>query len=454
MSFIAKLIKDLYFKSYTILRDSNTAKYYNELKVHQWESIEQNRERQAEKLYNLLKYSIKNIPYYQKIAKEYDIHFSRDNIFDDLRKFPILTKEIIRKNFKDLYKIRDKTAYKNTSGGSTGEQVIFWQDKEMSDWGRAASILFDEWAGREVGEPKIELWGDEREILEGGVGIKARVREKVLKRKILNSFKMSEEDMKNYVRVINLWRPKLILSYVSSIQELVRFIKENNLEVYPPNAVMTSAGVLFPELKKEIKEVFRCPVFNRYGSREVGGIACDCEYHQGLHLIPDIHFVEILNESGNEVKPGETGEIIVTLLTNYTMPLIRYQIGDRARKIENNKCECVRRWPLIDAIVGRTSSIFKTPSGRQVDGTALTTIFYYLKSIKKYQVVQESIGTLDITIVLSSGIKKEEILNDQRSILKKMEKIFGPGIKFKFHFVDEIEPSPSGKYLYTISRVK
>ncbi|HDK26095.1 MAG TPA: hypothetical protein ENG48_03235, partial [Candidatus Atribacteria bacterium] len=97
--------------------------YYNELKEHQWKTIEENRETQRIKLFKLIKYVSQNIPYYRRVIQEYNIQFSEDTIFDDIKKFPILTKDIIRNHLDDLYKFRDNTYYRNTSGGSTGEPV-------------------------------------------------------------------------------------------------------------------------------------------------------------------------------------------------------------------------------------------------------------------------------------------------------------------------------------------
>ena len=82
-----------------------TLEYYNELKEHQWNTLEENRNLQRKKLFELVKYAGQNIPYYKHIIQKYNIRFSEDTIFEDIKKFPILTKEIIRNNFNELYKL-------------------------------------------------------------------------------------------------------------------------------------------------------------------------------------------------------------------------------------------------------------------------------------------------------------------------------------------------------------
>ena len=103
--------------------------YYQKLKEYQLNPLKENQEIQRKKLYILIQYASQNIPYYQQIIKENNIKISEDIIFEDIKKFPLLTKEIIRKHFDELYRFRDKTYYRNTSGGSTGKPAVFYQDK-------------------------------------------------------------------------------------------------------------------------------------------------------------------------------------------------------------------------------------------------------------------------------------------------------------------------------------
>jgi phenylacetate-CoA ligase len=120
------IILPIYWKH---VKQWRVLEYYEKLKDHQWNTIEENREIQRKKLHMLIKYANQNIPYYERIIKEHNIEFSEDTIFEDIKKFPVLTKEIIRNHFNELYEFRDNTYYRNTSGGSTGEPVIFYQDR-------------------------------------------------------------------------------------------------------------------------------------------------------------------------------------------------------------------------------------------------------------------------------------------------------------------------------------
>ena len=447
------LRKNIIFPFYwKYIKHSNVLSCYKALKNHQWNSLEENKKIQRKKLYKLIKYTDQNIPYYKKIIKEHNIQFSEDTIFKDIKKFPILTKDIIRNNFDKLYKFRDNTYYRNTSGGSTGEPVVFYQDAQYFGWATANKTLFNEWAGRKLGEPMVKLWGSLQDILRGSQGFKGYLRQQFSGITILNSDRMTEKNMYEYVRRINHIKPCLLLAFTNSIDELARFIQKHHLLIYTPNTIITTAGVLYPEVRKRIEEVFQAPVFNCYGSQEVSDIACNCEKDQGLHLIPDIHYLEIVDEKGKEVKPGKEGNIVITLLTNYTMPLIRYKIGDRGI-LSNKNSQCGRGLPLLEKVVGRIRGNFKNKFGDHINGGVFIDLFYFQENIKQFQIIQETVDSIVINLVLMDKAKLKNKDVKFKEINQKIWKIMGHKTNVNYNIVDEIEPSPSGKYLYSFSKI-
>ena len=261
---------------------------------------------------------------------------------------------------------------------------------------------------------------------------------------------MLEKDKYQYVQRINHIKPSIILAYN---HELTRFIQEHNLEVYSPKAVMSTGGVLYPEVQARIEEVFRAPVFNRYGSREVGDMACNCKKSLGFHLIPAIHYLEILDNNGKEVKPGEAGNIIVTLLTNYTMPLIRYKIGDIGALSEKN-CPCGRELPLLEKVVGRISGRFKNKFGDFISAGLFYSLFYFKENIRQFQVIQETTDLILINLVLIEKNRLKDMDKFFKDNNQKIWKVMGHKISIKYNVVDEIEPSPSGKYMHVFSKVE
>jgi phenylacetate-CoA ligase len=439
----------------TRIRSKGRYRHLSLMKEYEYKHISECRNLQKELLYNILKYSLNNVPYYMEIGRINDIQISKDNIFNDIKKFPILSKGILRTNFDDLKsETFEGDYYKNTSGGSTGEPVIFLQDILYNEKGKGSKIFFYEWAGRKDGEKMIKLWGSERDILVGTQGIDGWIMENILNIKLLNSFRMSESDMKKYVEIIDKEKPKIIEAYVQSIYELSKFIKNNSLKVYSPKGIITSAGTLYPEYAKLIEEVFRTKVYNRYGSREVGDMACSCEKDDRLHLNIFNQYIEILDNNLEPCKPEEIGHVYVTTLDNYIMPLIRYQIGDMAIPARNEQCSCGRGLPLIEKVVGRQMDVFKTKDGRIIPGEFFIHfigVVYNKDFISKFQVIQKDYAFVIIRLVLKDEAKFNSYKNQ---IVDSIRVVMGNECKVEFEFVNDIKPTKSGKYLYTISEIK
>ena len=195
-------------------------------------------------------------------------------------KFPCLIKLIIRARFEDLKSddLFKRKWHLNSSGGSTGEPVTFIQDKEYHYWTTAIKILYDSWTGYSIGDRKIRLWGSIQDLSLVEESFKNRLIKWIDNNVCLNAFRMTPAEMEAYVKKINEFKPIQILAYAESIYELSRFIEDEDLWIYSPRAIMTSAGTLFPHMRDTIGRVFKAPVFNRYGSREVGDIACECSH--------------------------------------------------------------------------------------------------------------------------------------------------------------------------------
>lgn len=426
-----------------------------ELRARYWDSPDQNRAAEARKLHELLKHASEHIPYYRRVVRKRGMRLREDRVFDDLAEFPVLTRQLVREHFDELCDGRDASRYLNRSGGSTGEPLAFYQNKTYRDWAQAAKLLFNEWAGCRLGDRIVKLWGSERDVFAGSQGIKGKVSSHLHNIKLFNAFNMSREDMAEFLRRLERWEPVLIEAYVEPIYEVARFAAEEGCRVSSPNAILTSAGTLFQDFRRQIQSVFRAPVFDRYGTREVGDVACECAEHVGLHLVPLTHVVEIVDQDGESCPKGEAGELLITLLTNYTMPLIRYKVGDRAA-MSDKTCSCGRSSPMLERIEGRSTSCFRNQRGDVVS----PEYFIHLigvslnrdGTIKTFQVIQERIDLVVVRLVVE-GNDRNRKRTLMAEIRDKIQLVMGKNTEIRFALVDEIPPSASGKYLYTISKI-
>ncbi len=425
---------------------------YNLVKKNQFKSIQHNLLIQRERLYEIINFAIKNVPYYKSLANLKNIHISKDSIFEDIKKFPILTKDIIRKNWNQLQPIikTDKFVY-NTSGGTTGEPILVLHDNDFKIRIEGAIKAFYENGNYHYGDRYLKLWGNEKEILKETMSYLKIFKNQFLKNiTFLNAFKMSNSIMKSYVEKINLVKPRVIHAYVQSIYELSKFIKLNNLKVVPVKSIITTAGVLTEEARKTIEAVFNCRVYNLYGSREISLIAMNCERENKLHINMHQKFVEIVDNNNNVLNEHEKGNIIITNLLDFNMPLIRYQIGDRG-SLDYSLCSCGRGLLRLDNVFGRTVDIFRNEMGELIDGEYFTHLFYYLENLKQFQVIQEKINEINLLISTLNGQHLSQEI--EQNLTQKIQTVMGSNCIVNIEYKSIIEPSSSGKMRYTISKL-
>jgi phenylacetate-CoA ligase len=427
-----------------------------ELRASQWAPAQEVERLENRRLTDLLRHARAHVPYYRDVLEGCGAVDSAGRV--DLTAFadiPLLDKDIIRGRSEELLSddLDRRPWFRNYSGGSTGEPVAFVQEiHDNASWGRAVTFLFDEWSGRGLGDRWALLWGSERD-LGGPPSPRARYHRHTRRLLVLNAFGMTQQRMGEYVEALNAFRPRHILAYAGSLYALARYVRENDLSVWPPAGIMTSAESIYPEQRAFIESVFRAPVFDRYGSREAGNMACECEHHRGLHVAAPTHRIELLRDDGTLAGPGETGEIVVTCFETFAMPLVRYRIGDRATWAES-PCTCGRAWPLLAQVDGRVMDAFSTPGGGTIDGCYFTMGFFGRDWLEKFQVVQETPDLVRVSIVLRDpATPRESLAGDLAAYDEHVRTVLGPDCRTEYVFVDAITPSPQGKHRYTISEV-
>lgn len=450
-TFLLKYVTPLLWK---YGKGSDRYDIYRFFEKQQWQPIDENIDLQREKLYRLLTYAGENIPYYQKIVTENDISIRRETVFEDIKKFPILTKEIIRKEFNNLYNSdKKKTAIVNHTGGTTGQPLEFLQDTRYRDYAAANKMLFSKWCGLEDGALTILLWGSEKDVLERKKGLNDWLFAFFMNNRILNSFDMSQKKMREYCRIINEERPSLIIAYVQAIAELARFAKENGITFRRPIHVMTAAGTLYDYQREIIEDAFQGSAFNCYGSREMSDVACECERHEGLHVNILTHFLEILNKGSENVNlENQHGGVYVTPLENYTMPLIRYEIGDAAQ-YASKQCSCGRGLPLLRSVTGRIMEGLWNGERKFIPAEFFIHfigVVFNKGYIDRFQVIQDSLERITIRIVLND---RQAFERYKLEIEKSIRKVFETPVEIVWKMEERIENSASGKFQYVISHV-
>ncbi|MCK5074211.1 MAG: phenylacetate--CoA ligase family protein, partial [Bacteriovoracaceae bacterium] len=183
--------------------------------------------------------------------------------------------------------------------------------------------------------------------------------------------------------------------------------------------------------------------------REFGDIAQECAKREGLHINCDRFVIEILNENIEPVAEGKSGELVITDLDNYGMPLIRYRIGDMA-SFKKTLCSCGRGLPLLEQVEGRTLDIVRAPNGNRLGGTFWTLLFRSRPGIKSFQVIQERLDEIIIKYVKDGSVANTDLLSFESHIHEKC----GDNLNVHFVEVSSILKTASGKTRFVVSKLR
>ncbi|MEZ8379110.1 phenylacetate--CoA ligase family protein [Vibrio splendidus] len=331
-------------------------------------------------LSDLINHAVSSTSYYRGIISEKLLSEMNQGFITPeslITQLPILNKEQLRSSSKSMENVNKVTVsqFYTSSGGSTGEPVRVLQDSVFYEINEAHHLLVFKLRGCDPFDYCIKVWGAERDTFEGKKPFSMKIRDFIRNRIVFNCFRMNRDDMSRILSTIEKNQPQLIVGYVDALYELAKFGSEQQIQMPNQKAIHSGAGVLHPYMRKEIEEYFGTKVFNHYGCREIGAIATECNQFDGLHILEHKVYIEILDDKGSPVPYGEEGNIVITDLTNFSMPLIRYAIGDRGAMQEYCNCNCGSSYRKLQHVSGRTGEQIKTKDGAKVSLSLFAHLF-------------------------------------------------------------------------------
>jgi phenylacetate-CoA ligase len=424
-------------------------RYLCQFERTQFLPIEHVRRLQLARLRTLLDHAYRQCPFYRQRFDSIGMLPSDVQALENLQTLPVLEKSDIQEQRErlvaDNWPRRD--LIRNQTGGSTGTPIAFYLSRERKCSRAAATVRHNRWAGWDIGDRTAAIWGAPQDVPSRGLW--ARLRNSLLERQqFLDTGHLTEARMTAFLRSLKRTRPKVILAYARSAVMFARFLQAHRLTPYQPHSIVTSAEVLEPSERRLLEEVFGCPVFNRYGCREVSVVASECEQHDGLHTMAEGLYVEIAH--GQQlVAEGELGDILVTDLLNFAMPLIRYRIGD-VGAWQPGSCRCGRGLPRLRQVAGRVTDFLVGSDGRLVSGVFLATYLVAQRpSLGQVQMLQEVAGQVRFLIKKGPSFREAADLEYLQSTSRRY---LGDDLVLDWEFVDDLPPELSGKFLFCRSR--
>ena len=435
------------------IRGTHTMRRLRELEESQWYSPQAIGELQSRRLQQTIDHAYEHVPYYRQMLDERGLTPTSIREASDLSKLPILTKDLVRENTQGLVadNFPARSLLASRTDGSTGSPLAFYTTHE--DWfthGRTRGLLAMEWADVYMGDRVVSfpaLFGrpTRKQLLEPIIRRFRRAR-------IIDAKSISEDTLPIIIETIKRVHPRALAAYPTVLALLAQHIKDSRQSAPYVHSVLTGGEQMFEHQRSLVRDVFGKEPFSRYGSRENALLGTECEQHRGFHMFAQDLVIEVVDDAGLPLPPGQEGHILITNLHSRGMPFIRYDTGDIG-VWATEQCPCGRGMPLLSSLVGRSCHILHTPSGKQVAGMAIDMSPMAQLGVSGYQIVQEELSSVTVRLVLPCLASDDDVQRAREGVEDILHRSLGDDMCIDVHFVERIEPTRSGKHVPIVSKL-
>jgi phenylacetate-CoA ligase len=393
-------------------------------------AIQEIKKFQEQKLQELLTYLEIHSPFYQKVFKENNINIADIKTLEDLQKIPVTTKNDIQQHNDDFFCVTpDKIVDYSTTSGTLGDPVTFGlsdNDLERLAYNEAISFAC---AGIKKGDVVQMITTIDKRFMAGLAYFLG------LRKMGASVVRMGPGIPELQWDSIFRYKPKYLITVPSFLLKMIDYAEKHEIDyenssVY--GAVCIGESIKNQDftdniLSQKIKEKWNIKLFSTYASTEMSTAFTECEQQIGGHQHPELIITEILDDDGNSVKEGESGELTITTLGVEAIPLLRFKTGDIV-KAHYEPCQCGRNTMRLGPVIGRKQQMIKY-KGTTLYPPAMNDILNDFNNILCYQIVIQSseIGLDEILIKIStdsdSGSFVSEVRDHFRAKLRVSPKI-------------------------------
>jgi phenylacetate-CoA ligase len=397
-----------------------------------YQSTEEIKKLQEQKLQELLVYLNQYSPFYKEIFSKNNIDVANIKTLEDLSKIPATTKEDLQQHNDDFLCVsRNKIIeYSSTSGtlGSPVTVVLTENDLNRLAHNEYSSFTCADGVSTDIYQLMLTL---DRQFM-AGMAYYSGIR-KIGAGIIRLGPGVPSLQWETILRL----KPTAIVAVPSFIVKLIQFAKEHSIDI---NATSVKKAICIGEnirntdfslniLGKKITEAWNIKLYSTYASTEMQTAFTECGEGNGGHLQPELLIVELLDENNKQVAPGQPGEVTITTLGVEGMPLLRYKTGDICLHYEN-KCACGRTSLRLSPIVGRKKQMIKF-KGTTLYPPALFDLLNEMEEVKDFvaEVYSNDIGMDEVLLHLLPINNTEECDHKIRAYLQARLRV-SPYIKY------------------------
>jgi phenylacetate-CoA ligase len=393
------------------------------------------------RLRHVVRLAARDTAYYGELFERVKFDPERDFSFEEFATLPVLERDDVRHGGSTLVSrvIAPDQLLKDATGGSTGAPTEVWLGPEERGWRESGIDFCLARAGAPPGSAIAYLWGHHLDPVQRQT-LRERFHDVVANSRWFDCFRLSPDILEAYHVRLERWRPTAVIAYASALAALADHVVERgHRPTYPRRCFVTGAEKLLQSQRDQIERAFGKPIYERYGSRDVGPI--------GFQRDPENTLGYTIDWGNVLVEPERDGaeSILVTKLHADGMPMIRYRVGD------------LGRFPLGSApghpvfflreIVGRNVDFIWHPDGRCVHPIEFPHLMKDFP-VREFSVLQRPDYSVQIQVVPREGFgdeSRDRILKTVRDNL--------PGLPVELLLVDEIPRTAAGKLRPVVSEV-
>lgn len=388
------------------------------------------------KLKETLLYAYDNTVYYKKLFDMLQVHPYEVNDRKDLELFPLIDKDIVRKNFNDMIVQnypRQRTFFVST-GGSSGQPMKFLQSRNVWNKELAFDTVYFKKFGYYPMMPRASFRGGEFNIKNNIYWHVNPMYNEVH----FSPYHLNASTVKYYAEELNTLELEMYLTYPSSLLLLIDSLNANNivLNKYPKLIVLISEMTNSYEIEKMSNYFKSSKIIAFYGHSErlIFGVS-DNKLLKNYKIDRRYGFMELIDREDKCIYENyKNGEMVGTSYDNWVMPLIRYKTGDFTEYINVNKC-------ITNHINGRKQDYLQGYNGSKVFLTAINMHSEVFKNVLQFQFIQENIGEAKLLVLPD----KKFTFKDEKLILQALYKMVGKKMNFSMRCVDQLIMTPRGK---------
>lgn len=407
---------------------------------NQWKTRGQLVAMQERALRRLIAHAYARVPYYRRLFDSAGIRPDSISSLDDLRNIPILTKDKVLENYPDgivMSGVDLARCSPRMTSGSSGKKLEVVLDHNVAALYRLMQF-------RQLVDIGYKPW-DTMAYVRYSPPVTSIALQRV--NLFRRSFIPLEWGPERQISEILDRRPRIINAYPSVLYLLAKTLGEGGGASLKLKFLMSNSELLTAHARACIEDAFQCKVYDDYSCLEFSAVAFECRM-QNLHVAADNVILEILDQNGGRLPPGEPGRIIVTSLNNYSMPYIRYEIGD-VGTLSAEECLCGRHFPVLKAIVGRCDDFLVMPSGKLMDPQTIVFQIETIPEVKEFRVIQKDNKDLMISIVPKGAVDFPKIRDE---IGTKIRRVVDGSVHVDVAEVQTLDRGSTGKHRSIMSR--